>query len=121
MHGVMRFWLAKGVDGFRIDVLWHLIKDDKFRDNPPNLDYREGQPQHWQVLPLYTTDRPEVHSVVAGFRRVADEFGDRLLIGEIYLPPKRLVAYYGKDLEGVHLPFNFSLLETEWHARKVPH
>src|SRR5436190_293676 len=119
MHDVMRFWLAKGVDGFRIDVLWHLIKDDQFRDNPPNPDYRDGQPPHWQVLPLYTTDRPEVHEVVAGFRRVADEFLDRLLIGEIYLPPKRLVAYYGKDREGVHLPFNFSLLETDWHARKL--
>jgi len=82
-------------------------------------DYREGQPQHWQTLPLYTTDRPEVHDVVAALRRVADEFDDRMLIGEIYLPPKRLVAYYGKDLEGVHLPFNFSLLETDWHARKL--
>jgi len=119
MHDVMRFWLAKGVDGFRIDVLWHLIKDDQFRDNPPNPEYRDGQPAHWRVLPLYTTDRPEVHQVVAGFRSVADEFADRLLLGEIYLPPKRLVAYYGKDLEGVHLPFNFGLLETDWHARKL--
>lgn len=119
IHDVMRFWLAKGVDGFRVDVLWHIIKDDQFRDNPSNPDYREGQPPHRQVLPLHTTDRPEVHDIVAGFRRIADEFGDRLLVGEIYLPPKRLVAYYGKELEGVHLPFNFSLLETEWHARKL--
>jgi alpha-glucosidase len=36
MHDVMRFWLRKGVDGFRIDVIWHLIKDDQFRDNPLN-------------------------------------------------------------------------------------
>src|SRR5262245_36175947 len=119
IHDVMRFWLAKGVDGFRIDVLWHLIKDNQFRDNPPNPEYREGQPPHWQVLPLYTSDRPEVHDVVAGLRRVADEFVDRVLLGEIYLPPKRLVAYYGKDLEGVHLPLNFGLLETDWHARKL--
>lgn len=96
MHDIMRFWLGKGVDGFRIDVLWHLIKDDKFRDNPPNPEYREGQPPNWQVLPLYTTDRPEVHDIVAGFRRVANEFGERLLVGEIYLPPQRLVTYYSK-------------------------
>src|SRR5687768_7728192 len=89
IHDVMRFWLRKGVDGFRIDVLWHLIKDDQFRDNPVNPDFREGQPPHWQVLPLHTTDRPEVHEVTAGFRKVANEFDDRLLIGEIYLPPKR--------------------------------
>jgi alpha-glucosidase len=34
----MRFWLRKGVDGFRVDVIWHLIKDDQSRDNPPNPD-----------------------------------------------------------------------------------
>jgi alpha-glucosidase len=119
IYDVMRFWLRKGVDGFRIDVLWHLIKDDRFRDNPVNPDYREGDPPHTRFLPLYTTDRPEVHDVIAGLRRVADEFDERLLIGEVYLPSERLMAYYGKTLEGVHLPFNFSLLETAWHARKI--
>lgn len=119
IHDVMRFWLGKGIDGFRIDVLWHLIKDDAFRDNPSNQDFRDGNPPHWRLLPLYTTDRPEVHEVVAGFRRVANEYDDRLLIGEIYLPPARLIAYYGKDLEGVHLPFNFGLLDAPWDARHL--
>jgi alpha-glucosidase len=119
VHDVMRFWLRKGVDGFRIDVLWHLIKDRDFRDNPVNPAYRQGDAPHTRVLPLYTTDRPEVHEVVAGLRRVADEFSDRLLVGEVYLPPERLIAYYGKALDGVHLPFNFSLLETAWHARTI--
>jgi hypothetical protein len=50
---------------------------------------------------------------------VADAYGDRLLTGEIYLPPAKLVAYYGKNLEGVQLPFNFSLLEARWHARTL--
>ena len=116
---VMRFWLARGADGFRIDALWYLLKDEKFSDNPPNPDYRPDQPPDHRLLPLYTTDLPEVHDVIADLRRVADEFSDRLLIGEIYLPPARLVAYYGKNLEGVHLPFNFSLLETQWHARTL--
>src|SRR5262245_47606829 len=52
-------------------------------------------------------------------RRVADEFSDRVLIGEIYLPFERLVAYYGRDLAGVHLPFNFSLLSANWHALSI--
>ena len=116
---VMRFWFARGVDGFRMDALWYLLKDENFRDNPPNSDYREGQPPDHQLLPLFTTDLPEVHEAIADLRRVAEEFDDRLLIGEIYLPPAKLVAYYGKDLEGVHLPFNFSLLETRWHARTL--
>ena len=44
MHNVLRFWLDRGVDGFRVDVLWHLAKDPKFRDDPINPDYREGDP-----------------------------------------------------------------------------
>jgi alpha-glucosidase len=116
---VMRFWFDRGVDGFRMDALWYLLKDERFRDNPVNPNYSKGQPPDHQLLPLYTTDLPEVHEIIADLRRVSDEFNDRLLIGEIYLPPEKLVAYYGKDLEGVHLPFNFSLLETLWHARTL--
>jgi alpha-glucosidase len=119
MHEVLRFWLRKGVAGFRIDVLWMLIKDDQWRDNPPNPAYRAGMPPFHSQLPLYTTDRPETQEIVAGLRAVADEFDDRVLIGEIYLPLDRLVAYYGKDLRGVQLPFNFQLLQTAWDARSI--
>jgi alpha-glucosidase len=119
MYEVMRFWLDRGVDGFRVDVIWHLIKDDQFRDNPPNPDFRRGDPPHHAVVPLYTADRPEVHDVIAEMRRVVTEFGDRVLIGEIYLPVERLVAYYGRDLSGVHLPFNFALLSATWNARRL--
>jgi alpha-glucosidase len=117
MHDVLRFWMNRGVDGFRVDVLWHLIKDDDFRDNPPNPDYTPNQPPHHSQVPLYTTDRPEVQGIVQELRAVVDEFKDRVLIGEIYLPIERLVAYYGTDLRGVHLPFNFQLLQSTWNAR----
>ena len=119
IYEVMRFWLRRGVDGFRVDVIWHLIKDEHFRDNPPNPNFREGDPPHHCVVPLYTADRPEVHDIIAEMRRVTDEFTDRVLIGEIYLPLERLVAYYGRDLSGVHLPFNFSLLSTSWRAPAI--
>jgi alpha-glucosidase len=119
MHDVMRFWLSKGVDGFRVDVIWHLIKDDQFRDNPINPAYAPGMPPSQAVLPLHTADLPAVQDIVTGLRRVVDEFPERLLIGEIYLPFERLVAYYGHDLAGVHLPFNFALLHTPWNARAV--
>ncbi|HTT49760.1 MAG TPA: alpha-amylase family glycosyl hydrolase [Pseudolabrys sp.] len=119
MHEVMRFWLKRGVDGFRVDVIWHLIKDAEFRDNPPNPEFREGDLPHRRLLPFYSADRPEVHEVIRELRAVVDEFSDRLLIGEIYLSPERLVTYYGKGLAGAHLPFNFSLIETPWSARAV--
>jgi alpha-glucosidase len=116
IYDVMRFWFRRGVDGFRVDVIWHLIKDDAFRDNPPNAGFRGTDPPHHRLVPLYTVDRPEVHDVIAEMRRVADEFPSRVLIGEVYLPLERLVAYYGRDLAGVHLPFNFSLLSASWRA-----
>ncbi len=119
IHDAMRFWLARGVDGFRVDVIWHLIKDAEFRDNPQNPHYVEGRPPHEKILTQYSTDQPEVHDVIAEMRSVIDEFADRVLIGEIYLPLQRLVAYYGNDLGGAHLPFNFALLSTLWSARSI--
>ena len=71
MFDVLRFWLRRGVDGFRVDVMWLLIKDDQFRDNPPNPDCTPGSSSHDRLLPLYTADRPEVHDVVAGDARGA--------------------------------------------------
>jgi len=119
IYEVMRFWLEKGVDGFRVDVIWHLIKDEGFRDNPANPHYRDGRPPHETILTQYSTDQPEVHGVIAEMRRVTDEFDDRVLIGEIYLPLHRLVAYYGNDLAGAQMPFNFALLSTLWSARSI--
>jgi alpha-glucosidase len=119
IHDVMRFWLRKGVDGFRVDVIWHLIKDAEFRDNPPNPNFRAGRPPHELLLPLRSTDQAEVHDVIADMRRVIDEFDSRVLIGEIYLPFERLTTYYGKNLAGAHLPFNFALLSAPWNARSI--
>ncbi len=119
VYDAMRFWLRKGVDGFRVDVIWHLIKDAEFRDNPPNPHYHDGRPPHETILTQYSTDQPEVHEVVAEMRRVTDEFDSRVLIGEIYLPLQRLVAYYGNDLRGAQMPFNFALLSTLWSARSI--
>jgi alpha-glucosidase len=64
-------------------------------------------------------DQPEVHDAIAAMRRVADEYADRLMIGEAYLPIDRLMAYYGADLTGFHLPFNFHLISTPWKPKAV--
>jgi alpha-glucosidase len=115
----MRFWLDRGVDGFRVDTIWHLVKDAQFRDNPANPAYRPDQLPHRQLLATYTTDRPEVHDIIAKMRRVTNEYDDRLIIGEIYLPVERLVTYYGAGGAGAHLPFNFQLIELPWVARTI--
>jgi len=119
MHDVLRFWLDRGVDGFRVDVIWLLIKDEALRDNPLNPDWRPPGAEIGKLMPLYNADRPEVHAVIAEMRHALDGYEERVLIGEIYLPLERLVTYYGKDLGGAHLPFNFQLLETAWNARAI--
>lgn len=119
MFDVMRFWLDKGVDGFRVDVMWHMIKDEQFRDNPPNPDYQQHMSTFHEVLPIHSTDQPEVHDIVRKMRDVLDTYDDRMMIGEIYLPVHRLVAYYGMDLKGAHLPFNFQLVTLPWDATQI--
>lgn len=121
MHGVMRFWLDRGVDGFRIDVLCCIAKDEDLRDNPPNPEWSPGDAPSERQLKIYSEDRPEIMELVRGMRAVADEYeGDRVLIGELYLPTERLMDYYGEKLDGIHLPFNFGLvLLPEWEAGSV--
>lgn len=119
MYEILRYWLDRGVDGFRVDVLWLLIKDDEFRDNPPNPAWQPDQPDIDRLLQRYSADRPEVHDVVAEIRSVLDAYPDRVFIGEVYLPIERLVSYYGRDMKGAHLPFNFQLIFAAWTAADV--
>ena len=124
MYDVMRFWFDRGVDGFRIDVLWHLLKAADFPNNPPNPAYRSGMGEMHRLLQLHSTDQPEVHRIAAEMRDIADGYGirgegERVLIGEIYLPVERLMHYYGDERPEMHLPFNFQLIDTPWQARTV--
>lgn len=119
MFDIMRFWLDKGVDGFRVDVIWHMIKDQQLRDNPPNPDYQPHMPTYDSLLPVFSTDQPEVHDIILKMRRLTDSYHARLIIGEVYLPIHKLMTYYGTDLKGAHLPFNFTLLAVPWNAQQI--
>jgi alpha-glucosidase len=117
MFDVMRFWLDRGVDGFRVDVIWHLLKDAAFRDNPPNPEWTPAHGPSRRVLPVHTTDLDGIHDLVTDMRRLVDGYpNDRVLVGEIYLPVERLVTYYGENGSGAHLPFNFQLLRLPYRA-----
>ncbi|MDP8905199.1 MAG: alpha-amylase family glycosyl hydrolase [Chloroflexota bacterium] len=111
MADVLRFWFRRGVDGFRIDVVWLLAKGPELL---PHSE-RRSTPQP----PDYSTDQPAIHQHTRFLRGVADEFDDRLLIGEIYLPVERLIAYYGEAGSGLHLPFNFQLLRLPWRPVEI--
>jgi len=100
----------------RIDVIWMLIKDARFRDNPPNPRWKDGDSPSSSQVRQYSEDQPEMAEIVRAMRRIADSYDERVLIGEIYLPLPRLMAYYGEDLDGIHLPFNFQLIVLPWHT-----
>ncbi len=121
MHGVVRFWLDRGIDGFRLDAVARLIKDDRFRDNPgqtltPLVD---GVRRPDLARSHYSRNLPGVHDVLAGLRRVIDGYDGRVLIGETYLPVPDLMVYYGRTSAEVHLPMNFHLMLRPWKAETV--
>ncbi|WP_375392697.1 alpha-amylase family glycosyl hydrolase, partial [uncultured Sphingomonas sp.] len=122
MTDVLRFWLDRGVDGFRIDVLWHIVKAADFPDNPPNPAWGPHLGERDRVLQHHSTDQPEAHAIAADLRALVDGYGartgrKRVLIGEIFLPNDRLARWFGTpERPQVHLPFNFSLIESPWNA-----
>ncbi|HKH95520.1 MAG TPA: alpha-amylase family glycosyl hydrolase [Beijerinckiaceae bacterium] len=114
MLDVLRFWFERGVDGFRVDAIHQLIESEELIDNPRHPDWRPGISPARSLIRAYTMDQPEVHEAIAAMRHVADEYSGRVMIGEAYLPIDRLMAYYGVDLTGFHLPFNFHLISSAW-------
>jgi alpha-glucosidase len=126
MLDVLRFWLDRGVDGFRIDVAHMLMKDPELRDNPPNPagasnPYDLQHPDFAGQRHINDRMHPDLHGVLRDIRAVLDEYdGDRVAIGEIEaMDWETWARYYGAELDELHLPFAFRLIETEWDARAV--
>src|SRR5258707_10075092 len=119
MHDVIRFWLERGADGFRIDVIASLIKDAELRDNPIRDEADPHIPFHERgtMDPLYSTDRPEVHDIVRGFRRVSDAYEQRILVGETWPREQERLADYLRPDE-LQLPFNFRFLLARYNTRR---
>ncbi|WP_035643480.1 alpha-amylase family glycosyl hydrolase [Bradyrhizobium sp. ORS 375] len=115
---VMRFWLRRGVDGFRVDASAVLIKDELLRDNPADPD-AEGKPPPQRQRPVFTDDRPEAMHCIEFLRAVVDEFGGRLLCGEVQGKTDRIGHFYSNDEPRLHLPLNFALLDSEWTAHAL--
>lgn len=121
---ILRFWLDRGVDGFRIDVAHSLTEDQSFPDNPPSADLPEGaEPTVFADLDhRYDLDRAETVDIFAEWRTVADAY-DAVLIGEVYLnEPERVAKYVDGAL---HESFYFGLNALDWDpvefARLVRH
>ena len=117
MHEVLRFWLARGVDGFRVDVVHGLGKDPALPDDPPHLA---------EIPHAALNDHPSTHDILRGLRRVVDSYpGDRVLVGEVFLlVPGAHARYYGRGDE-LHLVFELpgsvraAWSAEEWRTRLV--
>jgi len=117
MFDVMRFWLRRGVDGFRIDASAVLIKDDLLRDNPLDLEADEETPPPQRFKPVFTDDRPEAMVCIEQIREVLDEFDDNVLGGEAQGKTDRIGHFYDNEKPRLHLPLNFALLDSAWPFR----
>ena len=105
MHDVLRFWLNRGADGFRIDVIYKIAKDPELRDNEPGLRHDE--------------DWPTIHDRLRGIRAVVDEYDNRMLVGEVYLMDLRRVVEYINTGDQLHLAHNFVFFHLPWRAAAI--
>ena len=114
IHEAMRFWLARGVDGFRVDAIDMLLEHPERPDNPPDPRFDPDGPPDAAVFQVHNRSQPGLHRLIAALRRLCDEFGDRVLIGEAYTSLENLASYYGTSTEPeLHLPLNPELLLKE--------
>jgi len=114
MFAVARFWLDRGVDGFRLDVADFLIKDKAFRDNPFHLS---GLRAYDRQRHIYDKGRPEVHQIWKEFRKLLDEYPERMCVGEVGGDVATVARFYGDGTDELHLAFNFNFTRCPWRAR----
>jgi glycosidase len=127
MFDAVRFWLERGVDGFRIDVAHYIMKDPQLRDNPVNSEPKPGLHKplgdYDLQLHLYDKGHPDVHTVYRELRQLLDAYSaerPRMAVGEIHIFDwVKWAEYYGQDLDELHMPFNFALLGVKWQAQAV--
>jgi alpha-glucosidase len=116
MHEVLRFWMRRGVDGFRVDASAVLVEDDLLRDDPPDHDAGPDTPPAQRLKRIFTDDRGESMGYLEEIRSVIDEFAERVLSGEVQGKTDRIGHFYGEKKPRFHLPLNFALLDSPWDA-----
>jgi glycosidase len=122
MYNVMRFWLDRGVDGFRIDVAHYIMKDPELRDLPVRADVETGFKDlgdYDGYEHVHNKGHPDVHEVFREMREVLDAYRpERFAVGEIHdFDVHSWASYYGAGDE-LHMPFDFSLIWAPWNAER---
>jgi alpha-glucosidase len=120
IYDSMRFWLDRGVDGFRLDVVHFYGKDPQFRDNPRGITgITKGLIAYDRYRHIYDRDLPEIHEIFREMRKVTDEYPERMMVGETPYEYGADVAasYLGNGEDELHLAFYFKYLLARWNAR----
>jgi alpha-glucosidase len=113
MLDVFRFWLNKGVDGFRLDVFNTYFKDPAFRDNPRKLGIRGFDRQKH----IFDHSQPEMYPLIQEIRDIVDGYGETYVVGETFLAdPKQTASYCGD--QKLHAAFNFDFAGNPWSPRR---
>jgi alpha-glucosidase len=124
MFDTVRFWLERGTDGIRIDVAHFIMKDPDYRDNPlvesgALMGYKSFG-DYDTLVHLHDKGHLDVHGIYRDLRALMNEYdkvSPRMSVGEIHIKDwKEWAAYYGEQLDELHMPFNFSLLGVDWNA-----
>lgn len=118
MLNVLRFWLKRGVDGFRTDAIYGLMKDSQFRDEPPNPAYVPGKDDPYNaLLHTRTHGQTDLGDTLASFCDILGEHEDAFLVSEAYLNiPEMFKMYHACASHEAHSPFNFNLIGLPWDA-----
>lgn len=113
MLDVFRFWLNKGVDGFRLDVFNAYFKDPNFKNNPFKFGIR---PFDWQKH-IHDISQPEMYPLLNQIREILDQHGETFVVGESFLiEPAQAASYCGSDK--LHTAFNFEFANNRWHPKR---
>ena len=120
MFDVVRFWLKKGVDGFRLDIFNAIYKDLSFRNNPPSLrplPSESNSDGFFQKL-KYNINNPMNFTFARELRQVIDEFQqpERFLVGEVFGKDDIIKKYLGENHDGLNLIFLFEILKFKFQA-----
>ncbi len=127
MFDIIRFWLDRGIDGFRVDAAHFILKDPHLRDNPPNLTQQrvmhKPMGDYDSQLHIYDKGHPDVHNIYRALRSLLDSYGveqPRVVIGEMHIFDwKEWASYYGANLDEIHMPFNFGFVSAAWNAQAI--
>jgi len=121
MFAIMRYWLDKGVDGFRLDIFNSIYKDAEFRDNPFSLHFipsAHSQDEAFFQKKIHTLNHPDCFGLAKEVHSLLDEYkDDRFLLGEVSGNDTILKKFLGDKNEGLHLVFQFELIHFDFSAK----